>query len=71
MRLFKGRFCKLMFCVMLEAAAIGGAPVRPDEVEELMYAMNQPKVAHILPDDADTGDDFRGVLKYHRFDPNI
>jgi len=55
-RLFKGRFCKLVFCAMLGAAAISGAPLRPDEVEGLMHAMNAPKLAHTLPDDADKGD---------------
>jgi hypothetical protein len=37
--------------------------MRPDEVEELMYAMSQPKVAHTLPDDADAGDDLRELLR--------
>ncbi len=34
-----------------------GAPLRPDEIEELMRAVNQPKVAHTLPDETDRGDD--------------
>ena len=57
MKLFKGKFCKLVFCAMLGFAAISGATLRPDEVEELMSAMNVPKVAHNLPVDADNGDD--------------
>ena len=57
MALFKGRFCKLVFCSMLAVASFGGAPMRPEEIEELMYAMNQPKIAHTLPDDSESGDD--------------
>jgi hypothetical protein len=57
MRPFKGRFCKFVFCAMLGVASIGGAPLRPEEVEELMCIMNQPKIAHTLPDEAENGDD--------------
>src|ERR1700730_15649482 len=34
-----------------------GAPMRPDEIEELMYQMNQPKMAHVLPTEGEEGDD--------------
>jgi hypothetical protein len=54
---FKARFCKLVFCAMLGVASIGGAPLRPEQVEELMYIMNQPKIAHTLPDEVENGDD--------------
>ena len=57
MRLFEGRFCKVVFCALLGLASISGAPLRPDEVEELMYSMNQPKIAHKLPDEAENGDE--------------
>jgi hypothetical protein len=54
---FRGRFCEFVFCAILAVASIGGAPLRPEEVEELMHRMNQPKIAHMLPDAADRGDD--------------
>jgi hypothetical protein len=57
MRLFKCRLAKLGFCAILALASIGGAPMRPEEVEELMYSMTQPKIAHTLPDDTENGDD--------------
>jgi hypothetical protein len=62
----RGKFCKVIFCVMLAAASIGGASLRAEEVEELLHEMNQPKVAHTLPDDAETGDDPIGELLNHR-----
>lgn len=55
MKFFKGRICRVAFCLILEASALMGAPVRPDEVEELMQALRQPKVAHVLPDEPDNG----------------
>ena len=41
---------------MLEFAALAGAPMRPEEIQELMQTMNQPKLAHVLRDESDTGD---------------
>jgi hypothetical protein len=38
-------------------ASLGGANMRPEQIEELMYTMNQPKIAHTLPDESDSGDD--------------
>ena len=32
-------------------------PMRPDEIQELLHQINQPAVAHVLPNDADEGDD--------------
>jgi hypothetical protein len=58
----RGRFYRFVFCTMLAAASIGGAPLRPEEVEELMHTMNHPKIAHTLPDDAENGDDPIGKL---------
>jgi hypothetical protein len=50
------RLRTLLVCAMLEYAAMMGAPMRPDEIEELMRQMNQPKLAHVLRDEDDNGD---------------
>ena len=42
------RLRDVFLCIVLAAASAAGIPMRPDEVEELMRAMNQPKVAHTL-----------------------
>ncbi|HVV46454.1 MAG TPA: hypothetical protein VHC72_14675 [Bryobacteraceae bacterium] len=42
------RLRDVFFCIVLAAASAAGMPMRADEVEELMRAMNQPKVAHTL-----------------------
>jgi hypothetical protein len=36
---------------------LGGVPMRPDEIQELMRQINQPKFAHVLPSEKDQGDD--------------
>jgi len=63
---FRGRFCKLVFCAVLAVASIGGAPLRAEEVEELMHSMNETKVAHKLPEDTESGDDL--IKKLHAID---
>jgi hypothetical protein len=42
------RLRDVFFCVVLAAASAAGMPMRANEVEELMRAMNQPKLAHTL-----------------------
>lgn len=47
----------LVVCLALEMGVMCGVPMRPDEIEELMHQMNQPKHAHALPAEHDDGDD--------------
>jgi hypothetical protein len=47
----------LVVCAALEIGVLSGVPMRPDEIQELMNQMNQPKVAHVLPSQNDEGDD--------------
>jgi hypothetical protein len=49
----KDKLCRILFCLTLGMASLTGVPTRPGEVEELMHQMNQPKVAHTLPDESD------------------
>jgi len=46
-----------VLCVGLEMGVLNGVPMRPDEIQELMNQMNQPKMAHTLPSENDEGDD--------------
>ena len=47
----------LVACLTLEFGVIIGAPMRPDEIRELMHQMNQPTLAHVLPSEEEAGDD--------------
>ena len=41
---------------MLQYAALVGSPMRPEEIQDLLRAMNRPKLAHVIPDESDPGD---------------
>jgi hypothetical protein len=47
----------LVVCVALEMGVLGGVPMRPDEIQELMHQMNQPSLAHVLPTEDEEGGD--------------
>jgi hypothetical protein len=53
---WKKRLRVLFACLALEAGVLFGVPMRPDEIEELMHQMNQPKVAHQLKQENEAGD---------------
>jgi hypothetical protein len=42
------RLRTLLVCAMLEYAALIGSPMRPEEIQELMRLMNQPKLVHVI-----------------------
>ena len=44
-------------CAALQLGVISGVPMRPEQIQELMHQMNQPKLAHVLPADEEGGDD--------------
>jgi hypothetical protein len=53
---WKKRVRVLFACLMLEASVLIGVPMRPDEIEELMHQMNQPKLAHVLKQEDEDAD---------------
>lgn len=42
-------------CAILEIGTLMGVPMRPEQIQDLMRAMNVPKVAQTNPDESDTG----------------
>ena len=46
-----------MICIILAANSLHGVYMRHDQVQELMDAMNRPKVAHVLREEHDNGGD--------------
>jgi hypothetical protein len=40
----------------LEIGTLMGVPMQPEQIEELMHAMNQPKVAETDPEEHDAGE---------------
>jgi hypothetical protein len=52
------RLRTVFVCFVLEFGALIGLPMKPEEIEELMHMMNQPKIAQTTPDDeSNPGDD--------------
>jgi hypothetical protein len=53
----KHKLRTLFLCLTLLAGSLGGAPMRPEEIEELMHTMNQPKIAYTIRAESENGDD--------------
>ena len=53
----KKRLRIVMVCAILQLGLMIGAPMRPEQIEEFMHQMNQPKMAHVLPTEGEEGDD--------------
>jgi hypothetical protein len=44
-------------CAILEIGTLMGVPMRPEQIQDLMRAMNVPKLAQTNPDDQPAGRD--------------
>jgi hypothetical protein len=51
----KKRWREVLVCAALQFGVLLGAPMRPEEIPEFMLRMNQPQLAHALPDRKDEG----------------
>jgi hypothetical protein len=47
----------MLLCFVLCVGAQIGLPMRPDEIEELMRTMNQPKIVRKFAEEEEHGDD--------------
>jgi hypothetical protein len=46
----------LFVCLVLEFGVLSGVPMQARELEHILKALNQPKVAHVLPTEQRDGD---------------
>lgn len=53
----KHKLRTLLVCLPLLVGSLIGAPMRPEEIEELMQRTNQQKIAYTIPDESENGDD--------------
>ena len=53
----KRRFLNGFLCLVLCMASLSGFRMRPDEIEELMRTMNQPKIVRKFAEEEEKGDD--------------
>lgn len=47
----------LAVCLPLLAGIVGGVPMKPGEIEELMHNLNQPKITVTIPGESENGDE--------------
>jgi hypothetical protein len=52
----RARLRVVLACACLEVGALSGVPMRPEQIQELMHTMNQPKLAHVVPVEREQGD---------------
>ena len=50
------RFQKMFLCLVLCVGSQIGLPMRPEEIEELMRTMNQPKIVRKFAEEEGRGD---------------
>lgn len=63
---WKRKLRACIFCFGLAWASALGAPMRPDEIEELLAAMHQTRLEYTVPQGEDTRDDFLRKLLRER-----
>jgi hypothetical protein len=44
-------------CLVLELGVLSGVPMQARELEDILKALNQPKMAYTLPTEEESGDD--------------
>ena len=54
------RLRTLACCAMLQMGTLLGIPMRPEQIQDLMRTLNEPKLASTNPDDTDNGEGKRG-----------
>ena len=47
----------LLLYLPLLAGSLSGVPMRPEDMDQLMEAMNQERIELVIPDESETGDD--------------
>jgi hypothetical protein len=53
----KHKLRTLLLCLPLLVGSMVGAPMRPEEIEELMHSMNQQKISYTVRQEGKNGDD--------------
>jgi hypothetical protein len=47
----------LAVCLPLLVGILGGVPMKPEEIEELLHDLNAPKITVTIPGESENGDD--------------
>lgn len=47
----------LLLYLPLLAGSLSGVPMRPEDMDQIMEALNQERIEYVIPDDGENGDD--------------
>ncbi len=47
----------LLLYLPLLAGSLSGVPMRPQDMDQIMGALNQERIEYVIPDDSENGDD--------------
>jgi hypothetical protein len=47
----------LAICLPLIVGILGAVPMKPEEIEDLMHNLNQPKITITIPGESENGDE--------------
>ena len=53
----KRKLWMLLLYLPLLAGSLSGVPMRPEDMDQTMEALNQERVECVIPDDSENGDD--------------
>ncbi len=52
----KSKLRAVLLCFTLQIGVFAGIPMRPDEIEEILRCMSQPKIEYTIPEEDDDGE---------------
>jgi hypothetical protein len=55
--LIKHKLRMLLLYLPLLAGSLSGVPMRPEDMDQIMEALNQERIEYVIPDDGENGDD--------------
>src|ERR1017187_3600677 len=53
----KRKLRMLLLYLPLLAGSLSGVPMRPEDMDQIMEALNQERIEYVIPDDSENGDD--------------
>ena len=53
----KHKLRMLLLYLPLLAGSLSGVPMRPEDTDQIMEALNEEKIEYVIPDDSENGDD--------------
>ena len=53
----------LLLYLPLLAGSLSGVPMRPEDMDQTMEALNQERIEYVIPDDSENGDDTMKEVK--------